>query len=419
MPALDYSPTSTREAADAAYLSAHVHHALMPEAPRHSSPPPELPSHLAFSHDIYGSSAQVKSTEQKLLATDPSKIHFTTPAQDAKSHTQPDYYLNAQGKLVKNPHATPHKDGSISIEVEGNNSARKAEQYANQMQVKAVKDLIRMFQLAHPGEKIPEMWEAIAKGAPPDSQYKNTGDSQNNNTVTGPEEQAYDGNTSAPADTPPADNPNPVSSSDGAPSSAPSDGSGSAPASDGGSPGGYSSEPSTPSNLPSEVSGDGGASTSGLQQSSGSIANYNQSEDTNQKSIMGEANGDVGKAMWGGWSGATAVEGCAASVSQVLDNAAKSDPSIFTHGGLHNAQDDNVDGLQADLLANGWTVTSTPQPGDVWVGRGGASSGHTGIVGENDTLLNNNSSDGKFSSDPLSMTKEWTNSVFLKPPAKA
>lgn len=416
MPTLEYTPTSSRDTADAATLSSHVH-ALLADAPRPAPKAPELPPHLAFTNDIYGSSSQKQSVEHQLLNTKASDIHFTTPAHDAKNHTQPDYYLNAQGKLVKNPHATPHKGGSVSIEVEGNNSAKKAEQYANKLQKDSIKDLVAMFKAAHPGEKVPEMWQSILD-ATPDSSFKNTGDSQNNNTVTGAEEQAFEGGKSAPADTPPADDSNPTSSSDGAPSSAPSDGSGSAPSSDGGSPSGYSSEPSTSSNLPSEVSGDGGASTAGLQQSSGSIANYNQSEDSQQKSIMSEANGDVGKAMWGGWSGATAVEGCAASVSQVLDNTAKSDPSIFTGSGLHNAQDDNVDGLQADLLHNGWTVTSTPQPGDVWVGRGGASSGHTGIVGENNTLLNNNSDDGKFSSDPLSMTKEWTNSVFLKPPAK-
>jgi hypothetical protein len=42
----------------------------------------------------------------------------------------------------------------------------------------------------------------------------------------------------------------------------------------------------------------------------------------------------------------------------------------------------NCNGLQADLLAQGWMITDKPQPGDVWIGRGGASEAHTGIVGD-------------------------------------
>lgn len=427
--ALDHVQTTPRYTpSDSGDLSRHVQSTMRSEAPSRSPKSEQLPSHLSFSHDIYGSPSQVKSVEKELLNTKASDIHFTTPAQDAKNHKQPDFYLNAEGKLVKNPHALPHKNGPLTIEVEGNNSAKQAKQYADQQQKKAVQELINMFKKAHPGEKIPEMWQSLVDSKP-DSEFPNGGDKQNNDTVTNQQEQAYDGGTSAPASAPsdPSEDNSPVDSSSGTPSdSAPSDGSGSAPASDGGSPSGYSSDSpgaTASSSLPNAVTGDGGASTAGLDSgpaSSEGLSNFGKgpAQTQSESNIANGAEQYLGQAMWGGWAGASGVEGCAASVSQVLDDISKTDPSIFTKGGLHNAQDDNVNGLQADLIANGWTVTTTPQPGDVWIGRGGVSSGHTGIVGNGETLLNNNSSDGKFSKDPLSMTNEWTNSVYLKPPSK-
>ena len=401
------SPSSVSDSTRSAALSAHVHSALMPDTARPAaSGPKDLPTHLDFSQDIYGSAGQKQSIQQQILSTPPSKVDFTTPAQDKKSGTQPQYYLNTEGKLVANPKATPSKDGSVKIEVEGNNSAKQAKQYADQMQKTAIQALIQAYKQSHPGEKVPEMWQSIVDAAP-NNDFPNTGDGQNNNSVT-PEQQTASENNQPFDATPPPESSAPNNDQFNQ-SYNPGDGSGGYSGSNGGGGGGSAS-----SDLPSAVTGDGGASTGNLTQSSGSIANYdgNQSDmSSTQQGIMSEANKDVGQAMWGGWSkdGATGVEGCAASVSQVLDNAGAAN--------LHNAQDDNVNGMQADLQAQGWTVTDKPQPGDVWVGRGGASSGHTGIVGENNTLLNNNSSDGKFSSDPLSMTSEWTNSVYLKPPA--
>jgi hypothetical protein len=130
-----------------------------------------------------------------------------------------------------------------------------------------------------------------------------------------------------------------------------------------------------------------------------------------QKSVAAEAEKSLGQAMWGGWGGASAEEGCAASVSQILNNSGAA--------ALHNAQDDNCDGLQADLLAQGWTLTDKPQPGDVWIGRGGESSAHTGIIGENNSLMDNHSNNGLWSKDSGNYTGAWSNSVFLRPPDKS
>lgn len=197
--AADQPPSSSLESTTGATLSAYIHNNLMADTIRPVAAPKDPPSHLSFTADIYGSSAQGQLVEAQLLKTEPSKISFTTPAQDAVSGNQPDYYLNAEGKLVKNPKATPSKDGSISIEVEGNNSAKQAKQYGDQLQKQAIGNLVAMFKAANPGAKVPEMWQAILD-AQPDTNYPNTGDGQNNNTVNSSEEQAYEsGQSSAPS----------------------------------------------------------------------------------------------------------------------------------------------------------------------------------------------------------------------------
>jgi hypothetical protein len=348
---------------------------------------------------------------------DLSKAVLTTPAEDASAHRQPDYYLNSQGKLIKNPLAKPSPDGKVTIEVEGNNSARKAEQYANKLQKQTIQYLVEMYKRSHPGEKIPEMWQSILDSTP-DSSFPNDGDSRNNNTVSPRELESYNDQQSAPgSQLTPEDSranvsPQPREGTPGAGPGEQSRGSGT-----GGSPGadcapsGASSGGS--SDRPNQVYGDGGAATDGLQLSSGSMANYDGNPDHMsdcQRAIVAEAVRDIGQSMWGGWAnaGATANLGCAASVSQILNDCGAAN--------LHNAHDDNCDGLQADLLAQGWTITDKPQPGDVWIGRGGASEAHTGIVGENNTLMNNHSDNGRWSVDPGGNTGQWTHSVFLKPP---
>jgi len=162
------------------------------------------PASLNFTAtDIYGSRAiadsQAPTAPADLIAgfsgANVTSIEFTTPAQDAKSGKQPDFYLNTEGKLIKNPRATPSADGSVKIEVEGNNSAAQAKQYADKLQKQAISDLVSAFKKANPGTKVPEMWQSILDSQP-DTNYPNTGDSQNNNTVTPAEQQAYDAQSS-------------------------------------------------------------------------------------------------------------------------------------------------------------------------------------------------------------------------------
>jgi hypothetical protein len=157
-----------------------------------------------------------------------------------------------------------------------------------------------------------------------------------------------------------------------------------------------------------------------LEVNHGSIANYDgdpSHESKTQHAVAATAFSDLGKEMWHNWTpghfpggGATYDLGCAASVSQILNDcgAAK----------LVRPEDDNCDYLQEDLLKQGWTYSVVPQPGDVWIGRGGQSEAHTGIVGENYKLDNNHYWNGKFGEDSADHTKDWTNSIYLQPPDK-
>ncbi len=150
----------------------------------------------------------------------------------------------------------------------------------------------------------------------------------------------------------------------------------------------------------------------------GSIDNYDgdkSKETPQQQKIVAQAVSSLGKEMWHNWTpgrvpggGATAALGCAASVSQILNDAKITK--------LVRSEDCNVDYMQEDLQKQGWTLTKNPQPGDVWIGRGGVSQAHTGIIGENFTMMNNHSKNGKFSTDVASYVKRWSNNVFLQPP---
>jgi hypothetical protein len=91
-----------------------------------------------------------------------------------------------------------------------------------------------------------------------------------------------------------------------------------------------------------------------------------------------------------------ANEGCAASVSKVLEDA-----------GISYAASPGVLALSDQLTSHGWSKSSgvdTAQPGDVIYGNNGGSDQHVGIVGLDRgqlVLYNNWSSDGKWHEEPL------------------
>ncbi|HEY9676644.1 MAG TPA: hypothetical protein V6C76_01485 [Drouetiella sp.] len=131
-----------------------------------------------------------------------------------------------------------------------------------------------------------------------------------------------------------------------------------------------------------------------------------------QGKIVAAAGHSVGQAMWQKYLNGGDL-GCAASVSAVLNEA-----------GFSYANSVGVSALQDQLVAHGWTVSNTPQPGDVVCGyrkpKGSGKSGqaHTGIVGPDGTW-DNHSHSGRWSHDPLSAwnTRAYPSGVvFLHPP---
>ncbi|CAN5705076.1 hypothetical protein BH10CYA1_BH10CYA1_05860 [soil metagenome] len=159
--------------------------------------------------------------------------------------------------------------------------------------------------------------------------------------------------------------------------------------------------------------GSGGAAYNPEFSGKAGFDGYDATVDPNnqaQGSILDTAANDVGHAMWkqinGGASGGN--EGCAASVSAVLDQA-----------GVANISEMECHHMQAALQGQGWSLTNKPQPGDVVIGYGGLSTAHTGIVGKNGTVFDNHSSTGTWQQDQLSYFKNWNQVVFLHKDAPA
>lgn len=139
--------------------------------PRVAAPHRELPGSLDFSvHNIYPEAMQARSvpvSEVRHALEHAPSITFSSPAQDAKAHREPDYFLGADGKLRANPNAKPSKDGSINIEVQSKNkSETDAKKLADQLQKAAIKDLISYFRKNNPQGKIPEDWLAMLNREP-------------------------------------------------------------------------------------------------------------------------------------------------------------------------------------------------------------------------------------------------------------
>lgn len=154
-------------------------------------------------------------------------------------------------------------------------------------------------------------------------------------------------------------------------------------------------------------SGSGGASYDPNYNGTAGFEGYDGTLDPNdaaQSAILDAIKMDVGKAMWkqinGGASGGD--EGCAASVSAVLDQSGAAD--------VHEMECHH---LESALEGQGWSKTTKPQPGDVVIGYGGMSVAHTGIVGPNGSVFDNHSSTGTFQQDSLSYFKGWNQVVFL------
>jgi hypothetical protein len=98
-------------------------------------------------------------------------IRFSSGAENQAAGRQPDYFFTPEGQMVPNPKATPSADGSINIQVQSkdppnNQSLRDAVQQETKNQQAAAKDMIRLFQKAHPGETVPSWMQDLASSQP-------------------------------------------------------------------------------------------------------------------------------------------------------------------------------------------------------------------------------------------------------------
>jgi hypothetical protein len=148
---------------DSSTLSTHLWDQMPPAA---GAAPEPTSLNFATAADIYKSATVADSSPAASPATitplldKASGINFTTPAQDGKSGTQPNFFMTADGQLHKNPEAKPDPSGKITIELQMKNKDEvNAKKTATQLQKATVKDLINFFKASHPpGTKLPQDW---------------------------------------------------------------------------------------------------------------------------------------------------------------------------------------------------------------------------------------------------------------------
>ena len=423
-----------------------------------------LPATLDLSSSIYPDEAATQlsalTPEQLKPILDKAKsINLTTSAEDKKSELQPDFFLSQDGKLTPNPaKVEPSNDGSVTIELQSQNTSEvDSKKVVDAAQLSAINDLFDYITKNNPGITLPKDWmdllrKQLADLPPAGSNDSSSGGgsgggsgsvSGNSSGSDGSGGGGDSGNSGGSSDGGGGDSGSGASSSSGGSSGSGGDSSsgggggsssGSSTWGDGGGSGNSGETASQGSGVSGQTDTGGGDGDSGgdpvgtdeygrddpnnpgalVGDARAAAANNYDGNESNlnaaQVAIANVAEQDSGKEMWHGFADASAEEGCAASVSNVLDQ--------IQAANLHNPNDDNCGSLDNHLRAQGWTPTDKPQPGDVVIGYGGTSPGHTGIVGRDGAVYDNHSSNGVWSKDKVSyFTENWDKVVFLKPPA--
>lgn len=289
-----------------------------------------------------------------------SNIEFSSQAQNQRVGTQPDFFLNAQGKLVKNPHAEPLKPGQpLNIEVQGSVGEMVPELQG------AIQSILDIFNKFHPDMPFfPRTWQEVMQMLANFANAEAAGDA----TGTGAgsmQRAAYDGSLGG-------------------------EGGAGGDVSPGGGGGGDDRCYGT---------GGGDAGAEGPPANVAAVPWDGQSKgDMNLATLAGQA-ASQGRQLWAETQFAGVCEGgnvgCAASVSKVLQEAG------YGYGNSALVTD-----LASQLASNGWSQSAgaeTAQPGDVIYADGGGKRQHIGIVGidenGNKVIYNNHSSTGVWTKD--------------------
>jgi|GEM_PF-6182668 len=296
-----------------------------------------------------------------------SDIDFTTQAQNQQSGRQPDFFLNAQGKMVKNPNAAPLKPGQpLNIEIQAN-----AGDVAPELQG-AIQSILDIFGKFHPNMPFPRTWQEVmemlarAAGADADASGTDAGSMQR---------AAYNGGSGG-------------------------GGGGGDAGYGGGGGGGGGGDVGYRGGGGGGRGGGGGDSGGGRTRENVAAVPWDGKSkgDTRLMSLSERAQG---RQLWAETQFAGACEGgnlgCAASVSKILQE-----------GGYNYANSAGVIDLSNQMKANGWTESTgaeTAQPGDIIYADGGGTKQHIGIVGidenGNKVIYNNQSSTGQWAMDPF------------------
>jgi hypothetical protein len=94
-------------------------------------------------------------------------IRFSSQGENAQAKRQPDFILYPNGELKANPAAKPNPSGAVNIEIRSrdpvnNKSLRDAIKNETDNQKALGKELIRLFQAAHPGQRHPAWMDDLA-----------------------------------------------------------------------------------------------------------------------------------------------------------------------------------------------------------------------------------------------------------------
>lgn len=86
-----------------------------------------------------------------------SNVEFSTPEQNQKSGKQPDFFVNAAGKLTKNPNRQSKPGDPLNVEIQSDRN-----EFMSQLQGSVIQSIIDKFLSNHPGmESFPHTWQEV------------------------------------------------------------------------------------------------------------------------------------------------------------------------------------------------------------------------------------------------------------------
>lgn len=356
----------------------------MPFAPESFGLPE--PDHLTFS-DIFQqgvpSSSDQTPAELESIFKNASNVEFSTPEMNKLTGKQPDYTVDAQGKLTKNPNSRAKPGDPLNVEIQTDGMPGEA-------QKAMVQAMLDAFKSTHPWvSEFPQSWDEVMQWLSDCRQAALEGRPMptfsQSRRAAAMREGAGGGDTV-------------------------SDGAGSGGGSYGGdSGGGYGGDGGGGGGGSYGGDGGGGGRYSGGGGGGVTDAPYSAARNLDAPVWDGQGTGDMGlmqlsesalgQQLWAQTEFAGVCEGgnlgCAASVTKVL-----------REGGYPYAGSALVTGLADQLVQNGWTQSGVEgaQPGDVIYADGGGNRQHIGIVGVDENgrkvIYNNHSSNGQWSKDP-------------------